>query len=135
MRIPALIVLASALAGTAHAGDPAAGERLWRQCQACHMIVDGAGNEIQRGGRDGPNLFGVIGSPAASVAGFRYSRELSDARDMGLVWTEERFTEYVTNPTGFLRRFLGRPSARSPMGFQMRSGAVDMYAYLRSVVR
>ncbi len=135
MRIPALVAVALSLAAPAHSGDPAAGERLWRQCQACHMIVDGGGNVIQQGGRDGPNLYGIIGSRAASVAGFRYSAELSEARDMGLVWDQARFVDYVTNPTGFLRRFLDRPSARSPMGFQMRAGAADMFAYLRSVAR
>jgi cytochrome c len=133
MRFLSLLPLAAILAAPAYAGDPAAGERLWRQCQACHMIVDDAGNEIARGGRTGPNLYGVIGRPAGAIDGFRYSGDMADAAAAGLVWDAENFAAYVANPTAFLRDFLSRPSARGAMAFQLRSGAEDMYAYLESV--
>jgi cytochrome c len=51
-------------------------------------------------------------------------------RNDGLVWDEEHFIAYVEDPTGFIREFLDDPRARSPMNFQMRSGADDMFAYL-----
>ena len=115
------------------AGDPAAGEQEFRQCRSCHMIVSPAGETIQRGGRVGPNLFGIIGQPAGSVEGFRYSPALVAAGRGGLVWTEANFVAYIQDPTGFLRRHTGDASVRSPMNFQASSGAADLFAYLQSL--
>lgn len=133
MRILSILPLAAVLATPAVAGDPAAGERTWRQCQACHMIVDPAGETIQRGGRQGPNLYGVVGRPAGSIEDFRYSPSMTAAGEAGLVWDEETMTAYLADPTGFLREYLGDSSARGSMAFQLRSGAEDMVAYLASV--
>lgn len=138
MHRPVFITaLAAALlalpAAVARAGDPAAGEAEWRQCRSCHMIVSPAGETIQRGGRVGPNLYGIVGRQAGTVEGFRYSPALVAAGQNGLVWTEETFVAYVTDPTGFIRSFTGDASARSPMNYQMRSGAADMFAYLASL--
>jgi len=133
----ALSALAAATIGltgsAAYAGDPVAGERQWRQCRACHMIASPDGETIQNGGRVGPNLYGVVNRAAGSVEGFRYSAELVAAGEAGLVWDEENFVAYVEDPTGFIRSHSGNASARSPMNFQMRSGAADMYAYLDSL--
>lgn len=115
------------------AGDPAEGERQWRQCRSCHMITGDDGETIQRGGRVGPDLYGITNAPAASVEGFRYSNDLVAARGDGLIWTRENFIAYVEDPTGFLREFTGNNSARSSMNFQMRSGAEDVWAYLESL--
>lgn len=115
------------------AGDPAAGEQQWRQCRACHMIVTPAGETIQRGGRVGPNLYGIVGARAGAVDGFRYSADLAAAGQAGLTWTEANFIGYVEDPTGFLRSHTGNASARSPMNFQLRGGAADLFAYLDSL--
>lgn len=112
-------------------GDPSAGETQWRQCRACHMITGPDGEEIQRGGRVGPNLWGVVGQLAAHQdEDFRFSDELREAGEEGLIWDEENFVAYVQDPTAFIRAHSDNPRARSPMNFQMRSGAEDMYAYL-----
>jgi cytochrome c len=133
MRFITLLSLAAVVAAPAYAADPVAGERLWRNCQACHMIVDDAGEVLARGGRVGPNLYRVVGRPAASIEGFRYSADLTAAGEAGLVWDTESFQAYTANPTAFLREYLDKPSARGAMAFQLRSGAEDMYAYLKSV--
>lgn len=131
--------LATVLAGTtllpaaALAGDPAIGERDWRQCRSCHMIVSPSGETIQRGGRVGSNLYGIVGQQAGTVEGFRYSAALVAAGEAGLTWTEENFVAYVADPAGFLREFTGDDTIRSPMGFQMTSGAENIFAYLQSV--
>lgn len=114
-------------------GDAAAGETAWRSCRACHGITDPAGTVIQRGGRSGPNLFGLPGRAVASVEGFNYGSALTQYAATGAVWTEELFVEYMANPTAFLREKLDDDSVRSPMSFRMRSGAEDMWAYLESV--
>ena len=130
-----VVAIVAVAAGPALAGDWAAGERLWRQCSSCHSIVAPTGEVIQRGGRTGPNLYGIADGPAASAPGFVYSPELEAARDIGLIWTEAAFIDYVNNPTAFMRRFLDNPGIRSTMGFQMRGGADDMFAYLEHVAR
>lgn len=116
-------------------GDAEAGEGLWRSCRSCHAITDADGTTIQRGGRTGPNLYGLPGRAVASQEGFRYSAPLLEfaATEEGAVWTEELFVEYVADPTAFLRSHLGESGARSGMSFRMTSGAEDMWAYLASV--
>ena len=51
--------------GLAQDGDPAAGEKVFRQCQVCHAF-----DAEQR--RQGPHLVGIIGRPAGSVEGFTH---------------------------------------------------------------
>ena len=133
MRLIPVTIAAALVTAPAFAGDPAAGERMWRQCQACHMIVSPDGETIQRGQRTGPNLYGVIGREAGAYPDFRYSPAMQAAGEEGLVWDLDSFVAYVENPTGFLREFLGDNSARGSMAFQLRSGAEDLYAYLESV--
>ena len=130
--IPAITAatLASVAVAPAFAGDPAAGERLWRQCQACHMIVSPEGETIQRGQRTGPNLYGVIGREAGTYPDFRYSDSMTRAGEAGLVWDRDAFIAYTENPTNFLREFLDDSSARGSMAFNLRQGADDLYAYL-----
>ncbi|MBK5928690.1 c-type cytochrome [Rhodobaculum claviforme] len=135
MRLIPVTLAAAIVAAPAFAGDPAAGERMWRQCQACHMIVSPEGETIQRGQRTGPNLYGVVGRAAGAVEDFRYSPSMVAAGEAGLVWDEENFIAYTENPTGFLREFLGDNSARGSMAFQLRQGAADLYAYLDSVTQ
>ena len=56
----------------------------------CHTIPDGA-TVIAKGGRTGPNLFGVIGRQAGSLEGFRYGKDLvaaTMALDRVLLWNE-----------------------------------------------
>ena len=129
----AITVAVTSMAAPALAGDPAQGERLWRQCQACHMITAPDGTMIQRGQRTGPNLYGVVGRVAGSYPDFRYSPAMVAAGEAGLVWDEESFIAYTENPTNFLREFLGDNSARGSMAFNLRQGAADLWAYLESV--
>ena len=131
----ATLACTTLLPAAALAGDPAIGERDWRQCRSCHMIVSPSGDTIQRGGRVGPNLYGIVGAQAGIVEGFRYSADLVAAGEAGLTWTEENFVAYVADPAGFLREFTGDSSIRSPMGFQMSSGAENIFAYLQSVAQ
>ncbi|MGE5476057.1 MAG: c-type cytochrome [Bacteroidales bacterium] len=81
-----LLVSAPALAQTA--GDPAAGEKVFNQCKACHTIEAGKN-------RVGPSLHGVVGRPAGSVEGFQYSPAMKSS---GLTWTPETLDKYLTDP-------------------------------------
>lgn len=128
-----------ALAGTLHAqdatGDAEAGERAFNQCKACHMVQTDDGDMIVRAGRTGPNLWGVIGREAGAVEDYRYSSGMEDAGEAGLVWTEDEFTAYVQDPTGYLREYLDDGSARGKMSFRLRDeeDAADIWAWLASV--
>ena len=130
MRLIHFTIAAAAIAASpAFAGDPAAGERSWRQCMACHMIVAPDGEVIQRGQQTGPNLYGVIGRQAGTYPGFegRYSSSMVEAGEMGLVWDRESFLQYVANPRRFLTDYTGTPGS---MGFNLARGGEDLYAYL-----
>ena len=80
--------------------DPAVvahGEKVFKKCQACHQVGDGAKN------RTGPQLNGIVGSAAASVDGFKYSKGLSGMAEDGLVWTKETLAAFLTNPKGYVK--------------------------------
>ena len=135
----ATAVAAVAFAGTAFAeshagsGDAAAGEKGFNKCKSCHMIVADDGTEIVKGGRTGPNLYGVINRQAGTSDGFRYGDSLVAAGEKGLVWDEATFVEYVQDPKTFLAKYLDDSGARSKMSFRLKAGGEDIYSYLVSV--
>ncbi len=97
-------------------GDAAAGERVFRQCLACHA-VDKPQNRV------GPTLYGVIGRTAGTVEGFRYSKANAES---GVVWTEENLFNYLENPReyipGTIMAFVGLREAKD---------RADVIAYIR----
>lgn len=74
--------------GTPRMGDPANGAKVFRQCQACHVLEPGQN-------RVGPTLHGIIGRTAGTVEGFKYSEA---NKSSGKVWTEENMFTYLENP-------------------------------------
>ena len=117
-------------------GDAAAGEKAFRQCISCHVVVDDAGEKLAgKNGKTGPNLFGIIGGNFGTVDGFRYSDviKLASAKE-DLIVNEEQFVAYVQDPTAYLREATG-DSGRSKMTFKVRKeeDAVNLYAYLASI--
>ncbi len=95
--------------------DPALvaeGESLFRQCQACHQVGEGAKN------RTGPHLNGVIGRAAGDVEDFRYSKAMDEAGEAGLVWDAVSLSEFLADPRGYLKgtkmTFRGLPEDEIP---------------------
>jgi cytochrome c len=93
------IVTAAALAsllvlgiGAAEAaGDAVKGRAAFgRQCAICHTVEKGDEN------RFGPNLFGILGRKAGSVAGFNYSRAFKAAADWE--WNEDLVAGWIAAP-------------------------------------
>lgn len=123
-------VLATALSTSAFAADPAKGEKDFRSCKACHTIANGD-DVILRGGKVGPNLYGVVGRQAGSSAEFKYGDDLIAAGEAGLVWTEELLVSFVTDPKAFLSEQL-ETRAKSKMTFKKKD-ASDIIAFLASV--
>ena len=87
----AATALSLACVSTAWAdGDAAKGEAYAKgRCGVCHTFERGAGNKI------GPNLFGVFGRRAGSVADYTYSGAMKNS---GIVWTAEKLKVYLHNP-------------------------------------
>lgn len=71
------------------AGDPAAGQKVFAICKACHQVGETAKNAV------GPKLNGVIGRPAGSAEGFKYSEAMKES---GLTWDEANLAEYLKDP-------------------------------------
>jgi cytochrome c len=74
------------------AADPAAGERLWRQCASCHALEKGKNGT-------GPYLYGIVGRDKGSAEGFRYSEALASAEG---TWEPENISAFIENPRGYL---------------------------------
>ncbi len=73
------------------AADAGAGERLWRQCAACHSAEAGS-NGV------GPYLHGVVGRAKAAVDGFNYSDALAG---LGADWTPENLNGFLESPRDY----------------------------------
>ncbi len=130
LTIAGLIMLAApAFAG----GDIAAGEKAFKKCKSCHSIVSDAGDVIVKGGKVGPNLFGVTGRALGAGEGFKYGKSILAAGEAGAVWDEANFVAYTANPNNFLKEATGDTKAKSKMSFRLKSGADDVYAYLESL--
>lgn len=118
-------------------GDAAAGEKVFSKCKACHSIVDADGEAIVKGGRNGPNLYGLYTRVAGAEEDFgkKYGKSLIEAGEAGLEWDEENFVNYVADPRTFLRETLDDKRARSKMSFKLGDAedAANVWAYIVSV--
>jgi len=63
-------------------------------CRFCHTLEKGGENRV------GPNLYRIVGKPAAVVPHFVYSRAFVDARENGLVWTPETLAAFIADNKG-----------------------------------
>lgn len=70
-------------------GDPAAGEKVYNRCKACHQIGEGAGNTV------GPELNGVVGRPAGKLEGYAFSTGLAEA---DFTWDQAHLQEWLQGP-------------------------------------
>ena len=107
------MLLALGLAQPALAGDPVKGEAEFKKCKACHAIVGADGAEIVKGGKTGPNLFGLMGKPVASQADFAYSESFKAANAAGAIWDEAALAAYLPDPNGWLKEVTGDDKAKT----------------------
>ena len=117
------------------AGDIAKGAKKFKKCKSCHMIVDDSGRTIVKGGRNGPNLYGIFGRTAGSIDGFKYGKSLATLGKSGFVWSEYEFVAYVANPKKYLVDKLDDKKARSKMSYKLKNeaDALNIWAYLESI--
>ena len=137
MKLPSavltLAVATLAVATPAFAADPAVGEADFKRCKSCHAIIADDGTAIMKGGKIGPNLYGIIGRQVGALAGFSYGASIIAAGADGSVWDQAMVAAYVVDPTAWLQEKTGDPDAKSKMAFKLKEGGEDIAAYLASV--
>jgi cytochrome c len=112
-------LLLAGFATDALAADPAAGEKIFKaQCGICHAVVAGEN-------RIGPTLFGVVGRPAGSVAGFNYT---ADHKKLGITWDAANLDKYLTNP-----RAMVPDTSMVYAGLKDDTERADLVAYLETL--
>jgi cytochrome c len=116
--VPAAATAAAGEDYAAFTGDPVAGKKVFVKCMACHVVTQGQN-------RVGPSLYGIVGRPAGSIAGFNYSPA---NKNSGITWTEDVMFAYLKNPQSYIPGtkmvFPGLPSGQD---------RADVIAYLKSV--
>ncbi len=99
------------------AADPAAGEKSFKACGACHKVNGENGT--------GPHLNGVVGRDIASVEGFAYSEALSGLPGN---WEPQEIAHFITNPKAYA------PGTKMTYpGMKDAEDRADVVAYLASL--
>jgi cytochrome c len=98
--------------------DVGKGAKVFKKCAACHKLSDGDN-------ATGPFLYGVVGRPVASAAGFGYSAAMSEK---GGDWTPEALDAFLTKPGADV------PGTKmSFSGLKKITDRVNLIAYLDSL--
>lgn len=124
-----------ALASPAFAeGDAVVGKKAFNLCKACHSVVSPTGEILVKGGRVGPNLYGIIGQQVATVADFAlYGDGIKAVGATGMVWTVEELMVYMTDPNIWIKDKTGNPEAKSKMTGKTAKDQENIIAYLQSL--
>jgi cytochrome c len=96
------------------------GTQTAKQCQACHNFQEGQGPKV------GPDLYGVVDRPIASVSGFNYSSALKGAaQKLGGKWTFDALNQWLTKPSA-----VAPGTAMTFAGLSNEKQRADVIAYL-----
>jgi cytochrome c len=119
MKHVVVMMAAATLAATGMAradGDAARGERKFEECAACHKIERSEDSV-------GPDLHGVFGRKAGTLADFRYSPALKRS---GITWSPQTLDTFLADPQKAV------PANRMPYaGLAEASDRADLIAYLQ----
>ncbi|HVI49934.1 MAG TPA: hypothetical protein VM661_01845 [Candidatus Sulfotelmatobacter sp.] len=131
------IAVAVVAAGSAFAADcslPADaqnGKTVSNQCKSCHVF------EADKPSRPtGPNLHDVFGEKAGTRKDYpSYSPAVSAASAKGLVWTEDKLSDYLADPKAFLAAVTGNPDLKHGMYFNVKDDQKrkDVIAFLKAI--
>ena len=111
------LVSSGLISATAHAGDAAAGKKVFKKCKACHYAAKDKN-------KTGPHLVNLIGREAGTVEGYKYSKAMKSS---GIVWDEDTLTAYLRAPKKYLK---GTKMAFA--GLRKDSDIANVIAYLKA---
>ncbi|MFH1553955.1 MAG: cytochrome c family protein [Pseudomonadota bacterium] len=95
------------------------GANVAKRCGSCHNFTEGAGAKV------GPDLYGVVDRPVASVAGFAYSAAM---KAKGGEWTPQALNHFLTSPKADVPG-----TAMAFAGIPKETERADLIAYLNSL--
>ena len=95
------------------------GAQVAKQCTICHNLQEGQGPKV------GPDLYGVVGRPLASVASFKYSAAL---KAKGGTWTFDALNKWLTDPRADVPG-----TAMTFAGIANEKQRADLIAYLNTL--
>lgn len=108
------------VAGAFAQADPAAGQGVFGQkCASCHTVTPDLAHGLL-----GPNLVGVIGRTAGTMAGWDFSPALKDSK---VIWTEENLGKWLADSTAFVA------GAKMDLKVPSRIEREDVIAYLKTL--
>lgn len=118
----AVVILLSS--GPAFAeGDATKGKEAFAKCAICHQVGPGAQNLV------GPELNGIVGRKAASVANYTYSPGMKKLGDEGFTWTEANLDKWIADPKAMLPE---SPMALAFQGVPDAAERANIIAYLKT---
>jgi cytochrome c len=115
-----------ALSATALAqGDATKGKAAFAKCGICHQVGPGAKTLV------GPELNGVVGRKAASVADYSmYSAGMKKLGEQGFVWDEQNLDKWIADPKAMIP---DSPMALAFPGIPDAGERADIIAYLKTI--
>ena len=74
------------------------GAKIFKKCQNCHQIGEDAKNRV------GPQLNNIFGRSAGVLPGVKYSKNMIQAGEEGLVWNIETLNLFIENPKALIAK-------------------------------
>ncbi len=109
-----------AIVQAAPQADAVAGQGVFSQkCASCHPVTPDLAHGLL-----GPNLVGVVGRTAGTMAGWDFSPALKESK---VTWTEENLNKWLTDSTAFA------PGAQMELKVPSRIEREDVIAYLKTL--
>lgn len=98
--------------------DVAAGKAISSRCEQCHDLSSARTNKI------GPELYGVVERPRATVAGFSYSAAM---KGKGGTWTFDELFKFLKSPGAYI------PGTKMTFaGLSKADDRINLIAFLRT---
>ncbi len=106
--------------GAFAAGNAAKGKKVYNKCKACHSLK--AGKK-----KMGPSLFGLMGSKAGMVKGYKYSKAMKKS---GLTWDEVTLDKFLKKPKKMIKR-----TKMSFAGIKKKKQREDLITFLKKATK